>query len=120
MSIAGPLQFAIAWRLLSYYASLNLLSKASVIPVFALQRPFLPSQPWTSDFSIAPQLGWKSVLFNYGATQIRERVIPSIHGRFEGAAGESILFCEPPEPRLKTLRKGAAIALQIATAVPIF
>jgi hypothetical protein len=99
MSIAGPLQFALASRLpawgrgvlelSSYYASfqvlaytdplsriLGLQSDSRLIPVAALHRPYLPAEPWTSGITIAPQLGWRSTALTYGATQIRERTMP--------------------------------------------
>jgi hypothetical protein len=152
VSFAGPLQFTLASRLpswghgalelSSYYASFSLLSYAdpfarifgtksgrAVLPVFALKRPFGPSEAWTSGFTIAPQLGWRSALLNSGSTHLRERLLPWFGGgeartilpiRHERSNGDVTLFCEPPPPHLIWLRKMGAIALQAATSVPAF
>ena len=94
MSIAGPLQFAIGSRLppwgqgifeLSTYtlsANLMLLAKPlgtlipflpnkRFIPLLTIQRPSLAGQPLLSGFTIAPQLGWRGMLFEYGVSHAR-------------------------------------------------
>ena len=153
MSIAGPLQFTLASRLpawgqgilelSSWYASFSVMAYADpfahilgtnpgkkILPIFALQRPFIPAQSWTSGITFAPQLGWKGTLATYGSSQLRERLLPWMSGSQVETAllpvtitrpeGDALMYCEPPQPRLRWLRKGAAVALQFATAVPIF
>ena len=152
MSIAGPLQFTLASRLpawgrgvfelSSWYASFSILTYADpfsrilgtgsgkkILPVLALQRPFIPAQSWTSGITFAPQLGWRGTLASYASAQLRERALPWIAGNqsldtvlpvtVERPDGDALMFCEPAQPRLKWLRTGAAFALQFATSVPL-
>ena len=157
ISLAGSLQFTLASRLpswgtglldlSSWYGSFSLLafgnpllsnvsslaagaSRKTVLPVFALHRPFLPSQSWMSGVTIAPQLGSQGMLASYGSTQLVERVLPWLSATnrtttelpvtVETRDGEATMMCESPRPRLYPLRRGAAIALQFASAVPMF
>lgn len=145
MSIAGPLQFTLASRLpawgqgilelSSWYASVSVMAYADpfahvrgsdpgrrILPVFALRRPFIPAQSWTSGITVAPQLGWRGTGATYAAAQLRDRVLPWMSGSQADSEvlpvtiprrdGDAIMFCEPPQPRLRWLRKGAAVALQ--------
>lgn len=137
MSIAGPLQFTLASRLpawgsglldlSSYYASFSLVSYGygrKFGPVMALDRRFSPAEGWRSGFSIAPQLGWRSTLLNYGGVQLRERLAPLLDGgthlmppltvTLERPGGDVEMVCEAPQPRLRWVRKGLGLALQVA------
>lgn len=148
MSIAGPLQFTLASRLpawgqgilelSSWYASFSVMAYADafahivgsnpgrrILPVFGLQRPFIPAQSWMSGITIAPQLGWRGTAATYAAAQLRDRVLPWMSGSqidiaalpltIVRADGDAVMFCASPQPRLRWLRKGAAVALQAAT-----
>ena len=103
---------------------LAITSKTSgVLPVLALQRPFSPGGGWKSGFVIGPQLGWQIPAVAYAATQIRERVLPLLAGdrglvpdlpvMVEAPAGEGVMYCEPPNPRLWQLRNSAAFSLRL-------
>jgi hypothetical protein len=103
---------------------LSITSKASgILPVFALQRPFSPGEGWKSGFLIAPQLGWRATAVSYGATQIQQRLLPLLAGdrgltkelpvTVVTAAGEGVMYCEPPSPSLSPLRTGAALGLRL-------
>ena len=153
MSRAGSLQFTLASRLPSWghgvldlslwSASFSVLaysqtlaslmadrSEKGLVPVLALQRPFMPSHAWTSGVTIAPKLGWRGTLVNYASMQLLERILPWIGGpqrvdaalpvTVERPTGDAVMFCDPRAPKLHRLRRGTAMALQIASAVPLF
>jgi hypothetical protein len=125
------------FELSTYTASIGLLGFAhpilpllavtsktrGVLPVVALQRPFSPGEGWRSGLVIGPQLGWQLPAVTYAATQIQERVLPLLAGdrglvphlpvMVEGPAGEGVMYCEPPNPRLWQLRSSAAFSLRL-------
>ncbi|HLG96235.1 MAG TPA: POTRA domain-containing protein [Bryobacteraceae bacterium] len=144
-SFAGPLEATIRSRLpswgsgllelstytaaISLYAflpplipALSLTPKGTVLPVLALQRPYVPGEGWRSGFMIAPQLGWQALGGIYLVTQIQQRLLPVLAGdrglvpelpvTVQTHKGEATMFCEPPAPRLATLRTGASIAIR--------
>lgn len=155
MSLAGPLQFSLssrlpAWgrgilELSTYYASFSLVgyspalmkllplaSNKRIWPVFSLQRPYSPGEGWRSGFLYAPQLGWRSTAYSYGATHLQQLLIPRLRGTERdvtpgfampvtrnGNEGEGALWCDPPQPRWHTLRNGAAVASSFLFALPI-
>jgi hypothetical protein len=97
--------------------------------VVALERPFMPGAGWLSGFAIAPQIRWKPSLLSYASTQIHQRLQPVIAGNRglvpeiqvvvnRPSAGDAVLFCEPPKPRLGTLRISAGFALHLLGALP--
>ena len=148
-SVAGPLEAQLAARLpawgrgpfeLSTWAAsigaaaffhpiLPVLGmpKGLILPVLALRRPYLPGESWTSGITIAPQLGWKSTAFGYGATQIQERtlsllagdrgLVPDLTIQVETPHGEGAIFCDAPKPRLSLLRAAASIAVKLPGAL---
>ena len=132
MSLAGSLQFTLASRLpswgrgllemSSWYASFSLLayggpfssllagsSGKTLMPVFSLHRPFMPSQSLMSGVMIAPQLGWRGTLAGYGSTQLVERVLPWLSATdrtttvlpvtVELPDGDATMFCDPARPQ---------------------
>jgi hypothetical protein len=112
----------------SFLPVLSLATNKTLFPVVALERPFLPGAGWLSGFAIAPQLGWKSGAAGYAATQIHRRLQPLIAGSrglvpelpvtVRTATGDATLFCQPPKPRLGTLRTAGGVALQHLAALP--
>jgi hypothetical protein len=145
VSIGGPLEASIRSRLpswgqgifelstysavLSLYAflpplipAISLLPHGTVLPILALQRPFLPGDGWTSGFLIAPQLGYRAIGAIYAVTQIQQRLLPKLNGdrglipelpvSVETQKGEAMMYCEPAPPRLAVLRTGASFALR--------
>jgi outer membrane protein insertion porin family len=129
-------------ELSTYYASFSLIgfpaslarllplgSIHGFIPVLSLQRPYLPGDSWRSGFLIAPQLGWRATAISYAATQLGEHLAPLLLGDSRltpplaitvvRPAGDGELLCDPPKPRLATLRVGAALLLQMVGSVPL-
>jgi hypothetical protein len=90
MSLGGRFQFRIAARLPWWGSvSMNLLAYRVPLAFAALERPYLPSNPWTSGFAIAPQLGWRSAAWSYGSTRVHERLLPWIAGQRVPAVSSS-------------------------------
>jgi hypothetical protein len=93
------------------------------IPILALERPYVPGEGWKSGFLIAPQLGSRNSALGYGVSQIQQRLLPlvSVDRSIEPdlnitvnrPAGEAVLSCEPPKPRLGPLRSTASVALRL-------
>lgn len=102
---------------------LSILPKGTLIPVFAFSRPFTPGEGWKSGFSIVPQLGWRASAMIYGTAQIQHRLLPLLSGdrglvselpvKVEGPNTDGTMFCEPPAPRLMTLRIGASFGVRL-------
>lgn len=145
VSIGGPLEANIRSRLpawgsgllelstysaaISLYAflpplipAISLLPKGTILPILAIQRPYVPGEGWRSGFMIAPQLGWRALGAIYGVTQIQQRLLPKLAGdrglipelpvTVETHKGEAMMYCEPAPPRLAALRMGASFALR--------
>jgi hypothetical protein len=103
-------------------------SKAGILPVISLFRPFTPGEGWKSGFLIAPQLGWQGSVLTYGTTQASSRLVPLLTGdskytsqlavTFERPMGDGVLLCDPPKPKLHTARMVAAMVLQFVAAAP--
>jgi outer membrane protein insertion porin family len=93
------------------------------VPILALERPYMPGEGWKSGFLIAPQLGWKNSALAYGATQLQQRLLPlvsvdrsldpDLNITVNRTAGEAVLSCEPPRPRLGLFRATASVALRL-------
>ena len=159
LSLTGPLQFALSSRLpawgrgpleLSTYNAtfgllafsqpalfgLGLLPKTHLLPLVALERPFLPGQGWQSGFLLSPQLGWRGTLAHYGFTQARQGAraalrshpadplgltVPVWWGPDEddgtaAARFAGVLRCDASRPRWAWLRKASTAALDFLLA----
>ncbi|MFQ5777386.1 MAG: POTRA domain-containing protein [Terriglobia bacterium] len=159
LSLTGPLQFALSSRLpawgrgpleLSTYNAtfgllafsqpalfgLGLLPKTLLLPVFALERPFLPGQGWQSGFLLSPQLGWRGTLAHYGFTQARQGARAALRSHLADPVGLTIpvwwgpdeedgatarrfagvLRCDASRPRWAWLRKAGTAALDFVLA----
>ena len=100
--------------------------RRKLLPVLALSRPFNPADGWKSGFLIAPALGWRATAFSYPFAQIQQRLLPRLTGEtgrepelqvaVHGPAGEGVMFCEPPAPRMLPLRRTAAMMIRFAGA----
>ncbi len=152
-SVGGPLQASImsrlpgwgrgVYELSTYSLSLSVLAfaspfapilglstKAALLPIVALRRPYSPGQGWKSGFFIAPQLGWQYMTLGYGITQLQRRAIPLLQGEnsgvpdlvitVEGSKTEGPLFCAPPKPRFSVARRVAVVGLQFLGALASF
>ncbi len=143
-SVAGPVQAAIASRLpawgrgffeLSTYAgSINVFAFArplfwfgsawpkSFMPVAAVQRAFTPGEGWRSGFTIAPQLGWRNLGAGYAVAQVQGRLVGALAGgggsalevTVERAAGEAVMYCETPRPRMAWMREAVGVGVRVA------
>jgi hypothetical protein len=149
-SFAGPLRASLSTRLppwgqgllelSTYTASLSLvafahplvpvLSIASnkfFVPVLALERAYSPAEGWKSGFFLAPQLGWRSSVLHYAASQIEGRVGTALMaGRSlepelpVAVENRNVMFCEPPSPKYAKVAKTATAALKLLTAIARF
>jgi hypothetical protein len=149
-NFAGPLPLTAsisarlpAWgrgliELSTYTASFNLLAYSTILkitagrrfmPIFSLQRAFLPGAGWLSGFAIAPQIPWKYQAMNYGFTQFEQRVGPRLAGSrapdlmvsFQRpSGGEATLICQAPKPRFYVVRTGAGIAIHVVRTLASF
>ena len=120
----------------TYYVTFNLLGLAKpllgVLPLLskappaavALERPIVPGQDWLSGFAVSPQLSPRDSIAHYGRTQLsrllhttlEERSMESLVVPITGnsrASGE-LLVCNPPQPKMRWLRRGAAIVADVA------
>ncbi|MBI1983466.1 MAG: hypothetical protein HYS61_04635 [Acidobacteria bacterium] len=92
VSVFGPLAFTIASRLpgvgrgplelSTYRAEFSLLAwpqfvtlwplaqQTRWLPLFFLERPYLPGQEWQSGFVLAPQWGWKGTAAHYAYSHL--------------------------------------------------
>ena len=143
-SISGPmvpgfglLQASVASRLPSwgrgifeaatYFVSLNLTGFAK--PFLALERPVIPGQGWFSGFAISPSLSPRAMLTHYGRTHLAHGLgavfdveMPdalAVPVTSDGRLKDEPLICRPPAPRLWWLRRGAAVAVNVALAAVI-
>ncbi|HEX6897265.1 MAG TPA: POTRA domain-containing protein [Bryobacteraceae bacterium] len=126
---SGLLELSTYTAALSLYAflpplvpALSLTPKGTILPVLAIQRSYSPGDGWRSGFLLAPQLGWQALGAIYGVTQIQQRLLPVLAGdrglvpqipvTVQTHKGEALMYCEPPAPRLATLRMGASLAIR--------
>jgi hypothetical protein len=133
----GPLQASIASRLppwgrgvldaSTYVVRLNLLGFALPIAKAAplvLERPIVPGQEWRSGFALPSDLSPRTMLMHYGRAHLARgleamldeqrpdsMVVPVTFG---GKPDEDKLVCDPPKPRLWWLRRGGAVAANLA------
>jgi hypothetical protein len=112
----------------TYFISLNVAGIAK--PFLALQRPLVPGQELFSGFAISPALSPEEMLMHYGRSHLTPRIGALLEGRridplsvpvtsAAAPAGEPIV-CVPPTPRLRWLRRGAAVAANVALEALIF
>ena len=112
----------------SFLPILSVASNRRLLGVVALERPFMPGAGWLSGFAIAPQIRWKASALSYASTQIHQRLqpliagdrglVPEIQVTVNRPAGDAILFCQPPKPRLGAVRTSAGFALHLLGALP--
>ena len=149
MSLSGPFQASISSRLppwgrgifelATYAASISLFwfpkplipilnAPKGFVPVLALQRAFTPGEGWRSGFAIAPQLGWRNFGVGYGLAQVEGRlqpvlagsVVPPLDVTVERSAGEAVMSCEAPKPRLWLMRDAASVGIRVLGAMMFF
>lgn len=111
----------------TYFVSLNMAGFAR--PFLALQRPVIPGQELLSGFAISPALSPRGMLMHYGRTHLAHRIGTMFGGHADdpltvpvtsaGPLEAEALVCVPPRPRLWWLRRGAAVAGQVALAALI-
>lgn len=123
----------------TYYVSFNLFGLAKpllrVLPfvskadsaIVALERPYLPGQGLLSGFAWAPTMSAQSTLLRYGRQHLARGVHAALDAEIsdslvvpassEGRPAGEVLVCDPPGPRLRWLRRGAALAADLALAV---
>ena len=112
----------------TYAVSLNVTGFTK--PFLALERPIVPGQELLSGFSIARGLSPRAMLMNYGTTHAAHGVgalldyevdnpmaVPIVSA---GQLRDEPLVCVPPKPRLWWLRRGAAMAINMALTSMIF
>ena len=112
----------------TYFVSLNVAGFAK--PFLALQRPVIPGQALLSGFAVSPALSPRAMLMHYGRTHLAhgigavldvERIDPlTVPVTSAGPLEAEPLVCVPPKPRLWWLRRGAAVAGNVALAALIF
>jgi len=112
----------------TYFISLNVAGSAK--PFLALQRPLVPGQEPLSGFAISPALSPEEMLMHYGTSHLAPKIRALLGSHRDdplavpvtsvtAPAGDPIV-CVPPTPRLWWLRRGAAIAANIALEALIF
>jgi hypothetical protein len=158
LSISGPLRGHISSRLpgwgsgllelSTYHLTIGITGAANPLfrllpfaperdwlPYVSLERPFLPGQSFWSGFFLSPQMSGKSMLLNYGSTQVHRRirrfvrndapvppplVVPIRLGGNDTEPPATALVCEPPKPRLPLLRSAGLFALDWALGRPLW
>jgi hypothetical protein len=111
----------------TYFISLNVAGVAK--PFLALQRPLVPGQELLSGFAISPALSPEEMLWHYGSSHIGPRIGTLLEGHRNDPLTVPVtsvstqpepIVCVPPTPRLWWLRRGAAIAANVALEALIF
>jgi hypothetical protein len=100
--------------------------------LLALERPYLPGQAVVSGFALSPKRPARTMLTSYGVTHLSRgargvldsdtsvlsTLLVPVEKSHAGVDGErssvGSLICEPPEIRLRWLRRGAAYAADLA------
>jgi len=128
----------------TYYATFSLIGVSNPLlrllpvafahtpkPLLAIERPDVPGQSVLSGFALSPQLSLHGMLANYALTHLDgavqtalagsapepDLVVPMFrvgNGTGSGAAHSSALICSPAAPSYRWLRRGAAIAADVA------
>jgi len=137
LSFGGPVQASLRSRLpwwTTYTVSASLFvfghpllpivnAPKGLIPVLAVERPYVSGDGWKSGFAIAPRLGWKNSAVSYAATQIQQRLLPLVSGERGAQAsldvgGEAPGVCQAPRSRLGLLRAAATLGLHFLGSLP--
>jgi len=136
----GPLQASIASRLppwghgvldaSTYVVRLNLLG--FILPIakaapLVFERPIVPGQEWLSGFAVPSDLSPRAMLMHYGRTHLARGVEAVLDEQktdslvvpvtFGSTADDDTLVCDPPKPKLWWLRRGGALAADLALTV---
>jgi hypothetical protein len=108
----------------TYFISLNATGFAK--PFLALERPVIPGQALLSGFAVSPALSPRAMLMHYGRSHLAHGISAMLDGEVldplavpvisAGRLQDEPLVCVPPKPRLWWLRRGAAIAVNVALA----
>jgi hypothetical protein len=111
----------------TYFVSLNVSGFAK--PFLALQRPVIPGQELLSGFAVSPTLSPRAMLMHFGRTHLAHRIGTMTDGQWNdpltvpvtsaGPLEAEPLICVPPKPRLRWLRRGAAVVGNVALAALI-
>jgi len=106
----------------TYFVSLNVTGFAK--PFLALERPVIPGQRLLSGFTVSPALSPQTMLMHYARTHAAHGISAMLDGEVQDplavpvtAAGrrqDEPLICVPPRPRFWWLRRGAAVAVNVA------
>lgn len=118
----------------TYYATISLIGftnplgllpapKRSLSSLLLLERPYLPGQALFSGFALSPDLSPRATVARYGATHLGRGVHAALGNHMPDATAllvpvrtnrdAGFLICEPPKPRLRWLRRGAAYAADL-------
>jgi hypothetical protein len=103
--------------------------RSRLLPLLTLERPYLPGQAVFSGFALSPDRPVRTMLTSYAVTHLgrgaraalgSDRLVPSplLVPVQTSRAGVDVAFliCEPPEARLRWLRRGALYAADLALA----
>jgi len=111
----------------TYAVSLNVTGFAK--PFLALERPLVPGQAMLSGFSLSPALSPRAMQMHYGRTHLAHGVGALLDYEVNdplavpitsaGQLKNEPLVCVPPKPRLWWLRRGAAVAVNMALSALI-
>jgi Surface antigen variable number repeat len=106
----------------TYFVSLNVTGFAK--PFFALERPVIPGQRLLSGFAVSPALSPQTMLMHYVRTHAAHGISAMLDGEVHdslavpvtvaGRRQDEPLICVPPKPRFWWLRRGAAVAVNVA------
>ena len=109
----------------TYFVSFNVTGFAK--PFLALERPLIPGQWLLSGFAVSPALSPQTMLMHYARTHARHAIGAMLEGEVHDplavpvtAAGQrqnEPLICVPPKPRFWWLRRGVAVAVNVALGV---
>jgi hypothetical protein len=111
----------------TYVVSFNVTGFAS--PFLTLERPVIPGQALLSGFAVSPAMSPRAMLMHYGRTHLAYRIGATLDGEVydplavpvtsAGRVQTQPLVCVRPRPRLWWLRRGAAVAVNVALAALI-
>jgi len=106
----------------TYFVSLNVTGFAK--PFFALERPVIPGQRLLSGFAVSPALSPQTMLMHYVRTHAAHGISAMLDGEVHdplavpvtvaGRRQDEPLICVPPKSRFWWLRRGAAVAVNVA------
>ena len=103
--------------------------RSRLLPLLTLERPYLPGQAMFSGFALSPNRPARTMLTSYAVTHLSRGargalgsdssvpptlLVPVQTSHAGVGASVGFLICEPPEARLRWLRRGAAYAADLA------